>query len=157
MVGLRHPVRFLALFALLLACLLQVWDRLSGYYLAGLVEVVNLLLRWVDTPIPIRLAHGAAPGAVYPAVAGGIALLLATPSLPARKRLSWLAALLGLLGLFHVCLLLLETRAAVAGVVPSRVVGPVKAWGTPVLVLLTWFSAVQPGRACRRAATPSGP
>lgn len=77
MVGLRpprHPARFLGPFALLLAILLPVWDRLSACYLAGLVEVVNLLLRWADTPIPIRLA----PGAVYPAVAGGIALLLAT-------------------------------------------------------------------------------
>lgn len=151
---LRHPARFLGLFALLLACLLPVWDRLSVYYLAGLVEVVNLLLRSMDAPFPVRLGH-AAPDTVYPAVAGGMALLLATPSLPARERFKWLAALLALLCLFHVTLLYLETRAAVAHhldpseagtpwAMRSAAVTLVKAWGTPVLVVLTWFAAVRP-------------
>ena len=109
---LLRPAVFLAAFTLTAGIVLWMWSSVSGYYLAALVSLVNYGLSLAGTPLALQEPDLGPQTIAYPGMAGGVALLLATPSRPVAWKLRWLAALLIVLSLLHVSLLFAEAQVA---------------------------------------------
>ncbi|MFC1526480.1 hypothetical protein ACFL6X_06695 [Candidatus Latescibacterota bacterium] len=162
----RRPGLFLACFAVSAALLLVAWSHLSGHYLAALIWVVNSALNLSGTPLSLPLPQLSGNEMVYPGLAGGVALFVATPR-SLRWKARWLAVLLVALCLLHASQLYLGAWMAVAqnaarlqGVETSSAVGLLsylgelsETWGTVAGVLLLWFMAIG-GLGDHRVADP---
>ena len=153
-VPLQRPLRFLGLFALVLALSLPAWEVLSGLYLAAVVHGANAALALLH--VPLRVPGAADAASAYPGVAGAATLFLVTPRRSLGWRLRWLGGLLGLLFLLHAGLLSAEVRhlaLATDDDLPLAVrLG--RRWGTSLLVVWVWLAALR-ARGATAAPAPA--
>lgn len=145
----RRPAVFLCLFALATALSLPVWDRLSGFYMAGLIELVNAGLRVTGSSLLLNLPAMTGGTIVYPGVAGAVALFLVTPGRSLAWKAGWMSALLAVLCGVHAGVLLAEVLLAARQLEAPLVLRVCRAWGTSVIVIGVWFAAL------RRTAGPA--
>ncbi len=146
---LQRPGGFLALFALVTALSLPVWDVLSAYYMHAIVWLVNGGLALFG-PGGLRLPTSLVRDGVYPGIAGAIALFVVTPRQGWRWRLRWVGLLMAVMFAVHTAVLLAEAMTAVSGLatapLPLRLA---RTWGTSAVVIWVWFVAV------RRSSQPA--
>lgn len=140
---LRRPGGFFALFTLVTALSLPVWDVLSAYYMQALVWLVNGGLAMFGSG-RLQLPTTLVGDGVYPGIAGAIALFLVTPRQGWRWRLRWVSLLMAVMFALHAGVLLAETMNAVSGFtsapLPLRLA---RTWGTSAVVIWVWFIAVR--------------
>lgn len=173
---LKKPATFLCLFTLTAGLLLPLWSYLSQFYLTALTIPVNYGLKLAGMPVEFQAHQLIGHDIVYPGVVAAVALFVATPDYSPGWKTRWLAVLIPLLWALHASLLYLETDISIPQYLnhlPSanrhplldhllspvardallgRLVALGKMWGTPVVILLTWFFAV---RRCGRPAANS--
>lgn len=179
------PARLAGRFFLYVSLLFLLWSQTAGLYTATLLPPANWLLHAGGTPAslardseavvlglhrldgPWRILQVKGYDLVCLNSIAAIALFLAIPGLPTRKRATWCIATAALLWLTHVGTLYagtceavgtylralpLESRFAVdpgwqpltadkaAGV--SRLIGTWSVWGSPALILIAWTLAL---------------
>lgn len=178
--SLKKAAGFLARFLGAAVGLFLLWAFLSELYLSSLVAVYNSL----GGPAAKFAVHGGSLAVVYSGLQAeplilqlqghdvfymnllvATGLLLATPSGPWRRRIVWLAGILGVTWLAHLASLGMGTRLVVwdfvdaLGAAQAQALGPAveaayprdteavarlifdlwRTWGRPTLALLVWF------------------
>ena len=136
----RSPNQFLCEFLLAGAFLLVGWTYVSDLYLESLLGGVNLGLWFANTSIYLRSGEPLFQGVACPDVIAAAALFTASSSRSLRWRLRGVAISVSIIWFFQVALIVLELHLVTRQIAGQELVGLIRSWSGPALVLMVWVS-----------------